>query len=196
MKKYVILGLLLVVFGVLGARVWYVRSACDNKAAPAEMSGWLAHPDMNVFEAGDKSFYVQEAIGSQGIVLAYPKLLKGDFRLAFDLMSLTAEADIRIHFSKENDVYETEMKFSSKANKLKFYKNKRLLLEKDAAQIQPDIFYNFQLRRQGKTFWFEVDKQEVLKAETDDLPVKVRLNIIGQPDNPAAVEIMDWDVQN
>lgn len=196
MKKYLILGALVAIIGVLGARVWYVRSACDNRAAPADMASWLQNQDMNLFEAGDKSFYVQEAIGSQGIVLAYPQVLKGDFRLKFDLMSLTEEADIRLQFSREKDVYETEMKFSANAGRLKFYKNKTLVLEKDGAQIQPDIFYNFALQRTGRIFSFAVDNQEVLKAETDDLPVEIRLNIVGRPDNPAAVEIMDWNVQN
>lgn len=196
MKKYLVLGLAVVLLGVMGARVWYVRSACGGRAAPAELAQWLENPDMNVFEIGDKSFYVQEAIGSQGITLAYPKPLKGDFRLKFDLMSLTSEVEIRLRFGKENGVYETEMKFSAKTSKLKFYKNKTLVLEKDAAQIQPDVFYNFLLRREGRFFSFAVDNQEVLRAETDDLPVAVRLSVTGFPDNPAAVEIMDWDLQN
>lgn len=196
MKKYLILGTVLVLLGVLGAKVWYAKSACGNKFVPGELSEWLVNSDMNIFEVGDKSFYVQEAIGSQGIEMLYPRLLKGDFLLTFNLMSLTAEANIRICFLKENDEYETEMKFSSGANKLKFYRNKMLLLEKDVAQIEPDIFYNFQLQRKGNVMSFEVDKEEFLKMETSDLPVKIRLSVSGHPDNPAAVEIMDWEVQN
>ena len=196
MKKYLILGTVLVLLGVLGAKVWYAKSACGNKSVPGELSEWLVNSDMNIFEVGDKSFYVQEAIGSQGIEMLYPRLLKGDFLLTFNLMSLTAEANIRICFLKENDEYETEMKFSSGANKLKFYRNKMLLLEKDVAQIEPDIFYNFQLQRKGNVISFEVDKEEFLKMETSDLPVKIRLSVSGYPDNPAAVEIMDWEVQN
>ncbi len=190
------MGLLIVSLGVLGARVWYVHSACSDRAAPAELVRWLENPEMNVFEVGEKSFYVQEAIGSQGITLAYPKLFKGNFCLGFDLMSLTSEADIRLRFGKGNGVYETEMKFSDKTSRVKFYKNNILVLEKDAVQIQPDVFYNFMLRREGRFFSFAVDNQEILRVETDDLPVAVQLSVTGFPDNPAAVEIMDWSLRN
>ena len=197
MRKRLLWSLIALTCGVLGTGIWFASSVNSSYVVPPqEMQSWLKNIDMNVWEASDKSFYVQEAIGSQGIVLEYPKQLKNDFLLTFNIMSLTSEAEIRLGFGKKGKKYETEVKFSDRSNKLKFSKNKVLLLEKDIKQIQPDIFYNFELRRKNNIFVFAIDGNEVLKAETDHNPVSISLDIVGFPDNPAAVEIMDWIIKN
>lgn len=159
---------------------------------PAEMASWLETPENNVFEIGDESFYVQEAIGSQQIVLNYPRKLKGNFELSFEMMSLTKQAEIYFVFEKGADIYEVQMNVSDAFNILQFFKNKTLLLEKEIALIEPDVFYNFALAREKSLFTLKIGEYEVLRLEMDEQPITLQMRIVGEPYNPAAVEFMNF----
>lgn len=189
MKKNLLWGLSVVVCLVVAGAVFFVLNMSSGKESfePVQMADWLENPDNNVFEVEDKAFYVQEAIGSQQIVLNYPKELRGDFDLSFGMMSLTKQATMAFVFKKANDFYEVQMEVSDTASTLSFFKNKTLLLEKEIAPIEADVFYDFAFLREGTLFLFKLNNTELLKLEMDDKPVHLRLVIVGEPNNPAAV---------
>lgn len=196
MKKYLLLGLVIVVLGVLGARVWFARSAADAKEqiSPEQLAGWVQNPDNIVFDVKNDSFYIQEAIGSTGAELTRPEQIKGNFTLRFQLMSLTRAADIRFSLSKGTDVYDMEMKIGLSQSKLRLLKNRLLVLEKDGVIIRPDVYYSFSLAKSAGSLNFAVNEVDVLQMQIADAPLNFSLSLTGEPDHPAAVEIRDMEI--
>ena len=196
MKKYWMAVIAFFVLGTGVAALWFTGRGAVHEVSAEEISGWLQNPEQNVFEIGKHSFYVQEAIGSQKIVLRYPSEFSGDFGLDFQMMSLTRSAIVRLLIKTGSDFYETEMHFAEEGNRLRFYKNKMLMLEKEAPRIAPDVFYLFSLVRQGRLFRFGIDGQAFLTAEINSFPATLLMEIQGAPDDTAAVEIMDWRIRS
>ena len=196
MKKYLLLGLAVVVLGVLGARVWLANSADDRDEAitPEQLSGWVQNPDNAVSETRDDYFYIQEAIGSTGVTMECPQEIAGSFALRFRMMSLTRAADIRFRLHRDKDVYDVEMKIGAAQSKVRLLKNRLMVLEKDGVIIRPDTYYTFDLRKKDRHMAFGIDGQDILKMEIGNAPLKFMLELTGEPDNPAAVQIKDLQI--
>ena len=196
MKKYLLLGLVIIVLGVLGARVWLANSADDGNETivPERLADWIKNPDNAVFEVRDDYLYVQEAIGSTGVALERPQEIAGNFDFRFLMMSLTRAADIRFRLHKDKDIYDVEMKIGAAASKVRFLKNRRMVLEKDGIIIRPDTYYAFDLRRKDRRLSFNIDGQNVLETEVGNEPINFELELTGEPANPAAVQIKDLQI--
>ena len=163
MKKYVFLLVVLIVLGILGGGVWLAGFTKDKEEAitPQSLSSWVENQENTVFEIREDEFYVQEAIGSTGLVLNCPEELKGNFILRFQMLSLTKRADIRFAFGKGRNVYDVEMKISAQKNKLRLLKNKVAVLEKDGPLIKPDVYYSFELSKKGSELSLKVNEEEI-----------------------------------
>lgn len=196
MKKYLLLGLVIIVLGVLGARVWLANSADDGNetVAPEQLADWVKNPDNAVFEVRDDYFYIQEAIGSTGVTLERPQEITGNFNLRFLMLSLTRAADIRFRLHKDKDVYDVEMKIGAAASKIRLLKNQLMVLEKDGVLIRPDVYYAFDFRKKERRLSFDIDGQNLLEMEIDNAPLDFALELTGEPDNPAAVQIKDLQI--
>ncbi len=196
MKKYVFLLVALVALGALGAGIWYTTSTNERDEAitPQSLSSWIEDQENTIFEIREDEFYVQEAIGSTGLVLNCPEELKGNFILRFQMLSLTKRADIRFAFGKGRNVYDVEMKISAQKNKLRLLKNKVAVLEKDGPLIKPDVYYSFELSKKGSELSLKVNEEEAINMQISDSPLNFSVELMGYPDNPAAVEIRDMEV--
>ena len=196
MKKYVFLLVVLIVLGILGGGVWLAGFTKDKEEAitPQSLSSWVENQENTVFEIREDEFYVQEAIGSTGLVLNYPEELKGNFTLRFQMLSLTKKADIRFVFGKGRNVYDVEMKISAQKNKLRLLKNKVAVLEKDGPLIKPDVYYSFELSKNGSELSLKVNEEEAINMQISDSPLNFSVELQGYPDNPAAVEIRDMEI--
>lgn len=196
MKKYLLLGLVIVIAGVLGARVWLANSADEQneRISPQQLAGWVQNPDNAVSEVHDDYFYIQEAIGSTGIILQYPQTIRGDFELHFQLMSLTKAAEIRFSLSKDRDIYDIEMKLHAKAAKIRLLKNKLPVLEKDGIIIRPDVYYSFSFDKESGRLSLEINDQPLLHMEIGTAPLRFAWELTGEPDRPAAIEIRDMTI--
>ena len=196
MKKYVFLLVVLIVLGILGGGVWLAGFTKDKEEAitPQSLSSWVENQENTVFEIRADEFYVQEAIGSTGLVLNYPEELKGNFTLRFQMLSLTKKADIRFVFGKGRNVYDVEMKISAQKNKLRLLKNKVAVLEKDGPLIKPDVYYSFELSKNGSELSLKVNEEEAINMQISDSPLNFSVELQGYPDNPAAVEIRDMEI--
>ena len=196
MKKYVFLLVALIILGVLGSGVWLASFTKDKEEAitPQSLSSWVENQENTVFEIREDEFYVQEAIGSTGLVLNYPEELTGNFTLRFQMLSLTKKADIRFVFGKGRNVYDVEMKISAQKNKLRLLKNKVAVLEKDGPLIKPDVYYSFELSKNGSELSLKVNEEEAINMQISDSPLNFSMELVGYPDNPAAVEIRDMEI--
>ncbi len=196
MKKYVFLLVVLIILGILGGGVWLAGFTKDKEEAitPQSLSSWVENQENTVFEIREDEFYVQEAIGSTGLVLNYPEELKGNFTLRFQMLSLTKKADIRFVFGKGRNVYDVEMKISAQKNKLRLLKNKVAVLEKDGPLIKPDVYYSFELSKNGSELSLKVNEEEAINMQISDSPLNFSVELLGYPDNPAAVEIRDMEI--
>lgn len=196
MKKYLLLGLVIVIAGVLGARVWLANSADEQneRISPQQLAGWVQNPDNAVSEVHDDYFYIQEAIGSTGIILQYPQTIRGDFELHFQLMSLTKAVEIRFSLSKDKDIYDIEMKLHAKAAKIRLLKNKLPVLEKDGIIIRPDVYYSFSFDKESGRLSLEINDQPLLHMEIGTAPLRFAWELTGEPDRPAAIEIRDMTI--
>ena len=196
MKKYVFLLVVLIVLGILGGGVWLAGFTKDKEEAitPQSLSSWVENQENTVFEIREDEFYVQEAIGSTGLVLNYPEELKGNFTLRFQMLSLTKKADSRFVFGKGRNVYDVEMKISAQKNKLRLLKNKVAVLEKDGPLIKPDVYYSFEFSKKGSDLSLKVNEAEAINMQISDSPLNFSVELQGYPDNPAAVEIRDMEI--
>ena len=196
MKKYVFLLVVLIVLGILGGGVWLASSSKDKEETitPQSLSSWVGNQENSIFEVREDAFYVQEAIGSTGIILSYPEELEGNFTLRFQMLSLTQKAAIRFVFGTGKNIYGVEMKISAQKNKLRLLKNKVAVLEKDGPLIKPDIYYSFELSKKGADLSLKVNEAEAINMQISDTPLKFSIELVGYPDNPAAVEIMDMEI--
>ena len=196
MKKYVFLLVTLIVLSVLGAGVWLASFTKEKEEAitPQSLSSWVENQENTVFEIREDEFYVQEAIGSTGIVLSYPEELKGNFTLRFQMLNLTKKADIRFVFGKGRNIYDVEMRISSQRNKLRLLKNKVVVLEKDGPLIKPEVYYSFDLSKKGTELSLRVNEAEAINMQISDSPLNFSMKLVGYPDNPAAVEIRDMEI--
>ena len=196
MKKYVFLLVVLIILGILGGGVWLAGFNKDKEEAitPQSLSSWVENQENTIFEIREDEFYVQEAIGSTGLVLNYPEELKGNFTLRFQMLSLTKKADIRFAFGKGRNVYDVEMKISAQKNKLRLLKNKVAVLEKDGPLIKPDVYYSFELSKNGSELSLKVNEEEAINMQISDSPLNFSVELMGYPDNPAAVEIRDMEI--
>lgn len=196
MKKYVFLLVVLIILGILGGGVWLAGFNKDKEEAitPQSLSSWVKNQENTIFEIREDEFYVQEAIGSTGLVLNCPEELKGNFTLRFQMLSLTKKADIRFVFGKGRNVYDVEMKISAQKNKLRLLKNKVAVLEKDGPLIKPDVYYSFELSKNGSELSLKVNEEEAINMQISDSPLNFSVELLGYPDNPAAVEIRDMEI--
>ncbi len=202
MKKYLLLGLIVLILGMLGARVWFANSSekCEElKGMKAEaisadeLQRWISPDSDTVSETGKDIFYVQEAIGSEGFELIAPRAVDGDFILKFDFMSLTRQAMMRFNLARENstDIYALEISTSATKHVLKVLKNQKILAQSETAQLKPDVFYPVQLEKIGKEILFVFNHEELFKLseETPGDQTRIIFEVNGAPDNPAAIEI-------
>lgn len=192
MKKYLFLGFFILVTVVLGAKILQTTASQNKKyISPEQLSLWVKNPDNAVIEINEDYFYVQEAIGSTAVTLEKPEILKGNFEINFQLMSLTQATELHFAMEKEKDLYDVEMTISANTNKIKLYKNKLLVLEKDAILIKPNAYYSFAIRHSEEGFIFVVNEEKVLAMHIAQTPVKFAITLIGKPNQPAAFEIRD-----
>jgi hypothetical protein len=107
MKKYLFLGFFILVTVVLGARILQTTASQNKKyISPEQLSLWVKNPDNAVIEINEDYFYVQEAIGSTAVTLEKPEILKGNFEINFQLMSLTQATELHFAMEKEKDLYD------------------------------------------------------------------------------------------
>lgn len=113
MKKYLILGFVVVLIGVSGALVWQAKSSrltlkgISGEAISAEdLNKWDKSSDNMQTEVQGNQLYIQESIGSEGVALVYPQKISGDFIFKFKLMSLTQTGKIKIISRNDDGDYE------------------------------------------------------------------------------------------
>lgn len=199
MRKQIWLGLVLVLLGVCGALIWRAGSACleyqglkGEKISPQQFSHWLKTDENVLSEIKKGRFYVQEAIGSNSIILTSPQKIDGNFALAFDLMSMTRSAVIKIVVIQEDgsEVYSFEMRQKSSNQIAKISQGADVLKQIESTVIRPDKFYHFQFEKIGPKLTLSINGAEILNALTaqQNNGGKILLFVQGQPDHPAAVE--------
>ena len=202
MKKYLLLGLIVLILGMLGARVWFANSSekCEElKGMKAEaisadeLQRWISPDSDTVSETGKDIFYVQEAIGSEGFELIAPRAVDGDFILKFDMMSLTKKSSLRFTLAKENstEAYALEINSSANAQIFKIWQNQTLLKQIEFNNLEPDVFYPVQFEKIGDEILFIFNNQELLKITQKEPEKQTRFifEVFGAVDNPAALEI-------
>lgn len=200
MKKQIWLGLVLVLLGVCGALIWRAGSACleyqglkGEKISPQQFSQWLKKDENVLFETKKDSFYVQEAIGSNSIILTSPQKIDGNFALAFDLMSMTRSAIIKIVVIQENgsEIYSFEMRQKSPRQIVEIRQGADILKQIESTVIRPDEFYHFQFEKIGQKLTLSINGAEILDTLANQAQDsgKILLFVQGQPNHPAAVEL-------
>lgn len=197
MRKYLFSGLLIIVICLAGVTFWELRPL--TKAAeitPNELANWVQDTDNAVFEATNEYFYIQEAIGSTGVILQNPYKVSNDFNLNFQVMSLTKTADLSFILKKENHTYNIALKIENGESKIVLYKDNLQMLEKSGVQIKPDIYYNFSLIGKNGKIGFAINEDEVVNMQIDKFPFDLAIELTGEPDNPAAIQITNMQISN
>lgn len=207
MKKYLILGAVVVLIGALGSRVWYARSADDcgefrgltgRHIRSEQLENWPRNNDDVISEIDQGQFYIQEEIGSQGASIAYPQKLNGDFIISFDLKSITKSAEINLITadSGQSRQYRFEVKQLGSKQVTKIWNDGKLLGQYQGKILYPDVYYHFIIERRGAKAVLEINGKEILAIHDDELHLAetFELSISGQPDHPAAVMIKNMKI--
>lgn len=196
MKRYIVLGIIIFFIGVLAARVWVssIAAPCPKDISSKQLATWIIDSENTITDVYPDYLYVQEAIGSTAVELKNPQLLKGEFKLQFQLLSLTQTAKLYFKLQKENDIYEIEMNFSANHSTAKLSKNNLFLLEKEIITIKPNIYYGISIEQQNNLLTFSVNENKALSMSITPQPVQLSIKLVGQPDNPAAFELRDMQI--
>lgn len=196
MKKYIILSTTIIFIGVIIAIVWVSGQASPypKPVLPQELASWIVNVEDAIIETHSDYLYIQEAIGSTAVELKNPQLLENNFKLQFQLLSLTQAATLHFSLQKENDIYDIEISFSNQDNKIKLSKNKLFLLEKEVVSIRPNAYYGITIEHQLDNLNFFVNENRVLSMSIAPQPIQLGLSLIGHPNNPAAFEIRDMQI--
>ena len=147
MKKYLILGFVVVLIGVSGALVWQAKSSrltlkgISGEAISAEdLNKWDKSSDNMQTEVQGNQLYIQESIGSEGVALVYPQKISGDFIFKFKLMSLTQTGKIKIISRNDDGDYEYIVELQQLRSKqtAKIWRDGALVGQADAFTLKPD----------------------------------------------------------
>ena len=205
MKKYLILGFVVVLISVSGALVWQAKSSrltlkgISGEAIRAkDLNKWDKSSDNMQTEVQGNQLYIQESIGSEGVALVYPQKISGDFIFKFKLMSLTQTGKIKIISRNDDGDYEyivemQELRSNQTAN---IWRDGALVGHADAFTLKPDVFYQIIFERSGRQLNLEIDGKTVISS-TENKPAQnatLGIRIEGRPDHPAAIEIKDVEL--
>lgn len=206
MKKYLILGFVVVLIGVSGALVWQAKSSrltlkgISGEAISAEdLNKWDKSSDNMQTEVQGNQLYIQESIGSEGVALVYPQKISGDFIFKFKLMSLTQTGKIKIISRNDDGDYEYIVELQQLRSKqtAKIWRDGALVGQaEDAFTLKPDVFYQIIFERSGRQLNLEIDGKTVISS-TENKPAQnatLGIRIEGRPDHPAAIEIKDVEL--
>lgn len=205
MKKYLILGFVVVLIGVSGALVWQAKSSrltlkgISGEAISAEdLNKWDKSSDNMQTEVQGNQLYIQESIGSEGVALVYPQKISGDFIFKFKLMSLTQTGKIKIISRNDDGDYEYIVELQQLRSKqtAKIWRDGALVGQADAFMLKPDVFYQIIFERSGRQLNLEIDGKTVISS-TENKPAQnatLGIRIEGRPDHPAAIEIKDVEL--
>ena len=205
MKKYLILGFVVVLIGVSGALVWQAKSSrltlkgISGEAISAEdLNKWDKSSDNMQTEVQGNQLYIQESIGSEGVALVYPQKISGDFIFKFKLMSLTQTGKIKIISRNDDGDYEYIVELQQLRSKqtAKIWRDGALVRQADAFTLKPDVFYQIIFERSGRQLNLEIDGKTVISS-TENKPAQnatLGIRIEGRPDHPAAIEIKDVEL--
>lgn len=205
MKKYLILGFVVVLIGVSGALVWQAKSSrltlkgISGEAISAEdLNKWDKSSDNMQTEVQGNQLYIQESIGSEGVALVYPQKISGDFIFKFKLMSLTQTGKIKIISRNDDGDYEYIVELQQLRSKqtAKIWRDGVLVGQADAFTLKPDVFYQIIFERSGRQLNLEIDGKTVISS-TENKPAQnatLGIRIEGRPDHPAAIEIKDVEL--
>lgn len=205
MKKYLILGFVVVLIGVSGALVWQAKSSrltlkgISGEAISAEdLNKWDKSSDNMQTEVQGNQLYIQESIGSEGVALVYPQKISGDFIFKFKLMSLTQTGKIKIISRNDDGDYEYIVELQQLRSKqtAKIWRDGALVGQADSFTLKPDVFYQIIFERSGRQLNLEIDGKTVISS-TENKPAQnatLGIRIEGRPDHPAAIEIKDVEL--
>lgn len=205
MKKYLILGFVVVLIGVSGALVWQAKSSrltlkgISGEAISAEdLNKWDKSSDNMQTEVQGNQLYIQESIGSEGVALVYPQKISGDFIFKFKLMSLTQTGRIKIISRNDDGDYEYIVELQQLRSKqtAKIWRDGALVGQADSFTLKPDVFYQIIFERSGRQLNLEIDGKTVISS-TENKPAQnatLGIRIEGRPDHPAAIEIKDVEL--
>lgn len=200
MKKYLWLGLAVVMLGVCGALVYRAQSsACPEykglrgeAISPAGFSQWIVPDDNVLFEIQKNGLYVQEAIGSTGILLRSPRVIQSNFAFALDLMSMTQSARLRLSVKNQqgHEMYSFDLQQLKREHRATLQENGKKLGTAQGEVLLPDRLYPAVMEKSGKQLILSVNGKEILKApaNNEEGGGYIELAIEGQPDHPAAFE--------
>ncbi|MBE6452791.1 MAG: hypothetical protein E7012_04805 [Alphaproteobacteria bacterium] len=196
MKKYLILTFVIVILGVFGTRIWLGSNATiyNTSTAIQELAKWVENPDETIIEIIDDELYIQEAIGSTGSTLKYPLELKGNFRLTFQLLSLTQKSSLKFILQKDNNKYEVEIGITPQTSSVKLSKNSLSLIEKNGIVIQPNKYYTVSLENNNNELSFYINETDILKMNISAQAFELKISMHGLPSSPAAFKIRDFEV--
>ncbi len=201
MKRYWILGGVIVFIGVALALVLNANSADDGqlterKVTAEQLRQWLNNKKDAIYEIRKDEFYVQEAIGSQGVSLTIPQKFFNDFIVRFSLMSVTESANIKlIKVNTANgDTYSFEIRQRPEGYRFRVYHNGHSIAEKDADVLEPNVFYGVSFEKHANHMALKLNDKELWRQDfPDGTGRKSMFNILllGLPDHPAGIVIKD-----
>lgn len=173
MKRYWILGCIIVFIGVVLALVLNANSAdgdnglVEKKISAEQLRQWLNNKRDAVYEIRNDEFYVQEAIGSQGVSLTIPQKFFNDFTVRFSLMSVTETANIKlIKVNTANgDTYSFEIRQRPEGYGFNVYHNGHSITKKDGKAIEPNVFYTITFEKQEKHMALLLNEKELWRQE-------------------------------
>lgn len=201
MKKYIWLGLVIVLLGVSGALIWRAQSAVDcgridgmsgQRISAEALSKWTSNRDDLILEVHRNELYLQETIGSNAVSLTSPQKLKNNFILTFELMSQTRSAQLT--FKTVNDDGSENYVLTLKQNPLKTVAELRygvkLIKKTEISTLKANKFYEIKLEKKGAHFSVEINGIPVISLTDANKSVgKVVIALQGQPDHPAGITI-------
>ena len=201
MKRYWILGSVIVFIGVVLALVLNANSADDGqlterKVSAEQLRQWLNNKKDAVYEIRKNEFYVQEAIGSQGVSLTIPQKFYNDFIVRFNLMSVTESANIKlIKVNTANgDTYSFEIRQRPKGYRFSVYHNGHSIVKKDGDTLEPNVFYAITFEKKANQMALTMNNEELWRQDfPEGTGRKAMFNILllGLPDHPAGIVIKD-----
>ncbi len=206
MKRHIVFIVAVVVVVVLSCLAFWYRSSYETegglkgkKVSAETLKGWLNNRNDAVFEIADGDFYVQEAIGSQGVSLTRPQKLFGDFAIRFDLMSSTkfSVAKLIIINSANGEAYSFEIRQREDDSIFKIHHNGVLLGEVEHEVIEPNVFYAISLEKQEKHIALGLGEKTLWKQDfPEGTGRKAVFNMMlnGLPDHPAAITIRNMKI--
>lgn len=199
MKRYWIFGGVIVFIGVVLALVLNANSAgglTEKKISAEQLLQWLNNKNDAVYEVRKKEFYVQEAIGSQGVSLTIPQKFFNDFTVKFSLMSVTESANIKlIKVNTANgDTYSFEIRQRPEGYRFRVYHNGHSVAKQDGDILEPNVFYNISFEKKQTMMALMLNGKELWRQDfPEGTGRKAVFNILlsGLPDHPAGIVIKD-----